>query len=59
MKRIKFRKDLESKMEYSRRININRVRIDKMVEVGELKVERISGTDFILLAKNLTKNDHN
>jgi hypothetical protein len=53
MKRIKVREDLVSKIEFSKRYNINRVRIDKMVEAGELKVERISGTDYIVLTKDL------
>jgi hypothetical protein len=53
MKRVKVREDLVSKMEFFKRYNINRVRIDKMVETGELKVERISGRDFIILTKDL------
>ena len=53
MKHIKVRKDLVNKIEFSKQYGINRVRIDKMVEAGELKVERISGTDYIVLTKDL------
>jgi len=51
MKRIKIREDLISKSEYSKRYNLNRVRIDKMIESGDLSVERISGVDYIVLKK--------
>jgi hypothetical protein len=54
MKRIKIRQDLVSKSEYSKIYGINRVRIDAMIESGKLHVERISGTDYIILLKNLT-----
>jgi hypothetical protein len=57
MKRIKVRKDLISKSEYSKRYNVNRVRIDVMIEFGDLSVERISGTDYIVLKKDLILND--
>ncbi|MBK5202122.1 MAG: hypothetical protein JJE45_00170 [Prolixibacteraceae bacterium] len=49
MKRIIERKDLMSKMEYSKQYNINRVAIDKLIEEGRLVVERISGVDYIRL----------
>ena len=49
MKRIIERKDLMSKMEYSKQYNINRVTIDKLIEEGKLVVERISGVDYIRL----------
>jgi len=52
MKRIKIRKDLVSKTEYSKRYKLNRVRLDIMIENGDLQVERISGTDYILLKKD-------
>jgi hypothetical protein len=57
MKRVKIRKDLLSKSEYSKRYNLNRVRIDKMIESGEVSVERISGTDYIILKKDLILNN--
>lgn len=53
MKRIKIREDLVSKMEYSKRYNVNRVRVDIMIESGDLSVERISGVDYIVLKKDL------
>jgi hypothetical protein len=56
MKRVKIREDLLSKSEYSKRYNLNRVRIDKMIESGEVSVERISGTDYIILKKDLILN---
>jgi len=52
MKRIKIRDDLMSKSEYSKAYNINRVRIDQMINEGTLSVERISGVDYILLRKD-------
>jgi hypothetical protein len=57
MKRIKIREDLVSKMEYSKRYCVNRVRIDIMIESGELHVERISGVDYIMLKKDLILNE--
>ena len=51
MKRIKIRTDLMSKSEYSKKYGINRMRIDSLIENGELSVERISGTDYIILSK--------
>jgi hypothetical protein len=56
MKRILVRSDLLNKMEYSKKYGINRVRIDKMIENGQLRVERISGTDYIILKRDLTLN---
>ena len=49
MKKIKIRNDLMKKTEYSKKYGINRVKIDKMINDGELSVERISGTDYIKL----------
>jgi hypothetical protein len=57
MKRVKIREDLISKSEYSKRYNLNRVRIDKMIESGAVSVERISGTDYIILKKDLILNE--
>lgn len=54
MKRIIERKDLMSKMEYSQKYNINRVAIDKLIEEGELVVERISGVDYIRLKTDVS-----
>lgn len=51
MKRVIIRKDLMKKSEYSKKYGINRVTIDKMIERGELVVERISGTDYIRIDK--------
>lgn len=53
MKKIKIRVDLINKSEYSKLYNINRVRIDKMIEDGILHVERISGVDYIVLKQEL------
>lgn len=47
MKRITIRTDLMSKSEYSKKYLISRPTIDKMIDSGELRVERISGTDYI------------
>lgn len=44
-------------MEFSKRYNINRVRIDIMIESGDLHVERISGVDYIVLKKDLIFNE--
>ncbi len=49
MKKITVRNDLMNKSEYSKKYNINRVVIDKLIEEGELSVERISGIDYIKL----------
>jgi hypothetical protein len=49
MKRIIERNDLMSKMDYSKKYNINRVAIDKMISEGKLAVERISGVEYIRL----------
>ena len=57
MKRIKVRNDLVSKMEYSKRYCVNRVRIDIMIESEDLSVERISGVDYIVLKKDLILNE--
>ena len=51
MKRIKVRTDLMSKSEYSKKYGINRMRIDSLIDEGKLSVERISGTDYIILSK--------
>lgn len=47
MKKIIVRKDLMSKSEYSKKYNINRVTLDKMIREGELVVEEISGKHYI------------
>jgi hypothetical protein len=49
MKKITIRKDLMNKSDYSKKYKINRVTIDRMIENGDLAVERISGTDYIKL----------
>lgn len=36
-----------SKSDYSRKYNINRVKLDEMIEGGLLTVEEISGTHYI------------
>lgn len=46
MKRI-VRKDLMSKIEYSKKYGVSRPTIDRMIKDGELTVEHISGTDYI------------
>jgi len=51
MKRVIVRKDLMNKKEYSEQYKIDRVKLDKMIEAGELVVEQISGTDYIRLEK--------
>ncbi len=40
-----------SKTDYSKKYNVSRPTIDKMIEEGKLVVEQISGTDFIRLKK--------
>ena len=47
MKRITIRTDLMSKSEYSKKYLISRPTIDKMKDKKEIRVERISGTDYI------------
>lgn len=47
MKKIKIRTDLMSKSEYSKKFNLSRVTIDKMIESGTLSVEEISGIHYI------------
>lgn len=47
MRKIKVRKDLMSKTEYSRAYSVDRPRIDKMIEDGLLSVEEISGKHYI------------
>ena len=49
MKRIIVRKDLIKKSDYSKKYGVNRVKIDQLIQDGELVVEQISGTDFIRL----------
>jgi len=51
MKRVIIRRDLMSKTDYSKKYNVSRPTIDKMIEEGKLVVESISGTDFIRLEK--------
>lgn len=41
------RKDLISKSNYARKYLVSRPTIDKMIEFGELSVERIDGVDYI------------
>jgi len=55
MKRRIIRNDLVSVSEYSKRYNINRVKIYKMIDDGELVVEHISGTDYIRLKFDTVK----
>lgn len=38
-----------SKSEYSKKYDVSRPLIDRMIERGELEVERISGVDYIKL----------
>ena len=40
-----------SKTDYSKKYNVSRPTIDKMIEEGKLVVENISGTDYIRLEK--------
>jgi len=47
MKKILIREDLISKSDYSKKYNISRPTIDKMIEDGELVVEEISNTHYI------------
>jgi len=47
MKKIKVRNDLLSKSDYSKKYNISRVTIDKMIKNGDLAVEEISGKHYI------------
>jgi hypothetical protein len=49
MKRIIKRNDLMSKSDYAKKYGINRVKIDQMIEQGELIVEEISGKHYIKL----------
>lgn len=47
MKRLKIRDDLMNKSEYSKAFRVGRNKLDKMINDGELSVERISGVDYI------------
>lgn len=49
MKRRIVRNDLVSVSEYSKRYNVNRVKIYQLINDGKLVVEHISGTDYIQL----------
>lgn len=52
-KRIRIRHDLLSKSDYSRRYGVTRPTIDAMIERGEIKVERISGIDYVSIKDKL------
>ena len=56
MKKIINRTDLMSKSEYSRKYNINRVALDKLIDDGKFVVERISGIDYIRLKVDVMIN---
>lgn len=47
MKKIKIREDLISKQDYHKRYGVPRPKINKMINDGELTVERISNIDYI------------
>jgi hypothetical protein len=47
MKKVILRHDLMKKSEYAKQYNVNRPKIDQMIEDGELVVERISNTDYV------------
>ena len=47
MRRIIVRNDLMSKSDYSKKYNISRPTIDRLINSGILAVEEISGTHFI------------
>ena len=49
MKRVIIRKDLIKKSDYSKKYNVNRVKVDQLIQDGKLVVEQISGTDYIRL----------
>jgi hypothetical protein len=49
MKKIILRNDLMKKSEYAKKYSINRPKLDRMIENGELVVERISNTDYVRL----------
>ena len=49
MRKIIIRKDLMSKSDYSKKYGIDRVRIDRMINEGDLIVEEISGKHYIKL----------
>ena len=49
MKKIIVRNDLIKKSDYSKKYNINRVRVDQLIQDGKLVVEEISGTHYIRL----------
>lgn len=52
-KRIKIRTDLLSKTEYSKRYSVSRPTIDAMIQDGRVRVERISGKDYICIKDKL------
>ena len=52
MRKIKIRTDLMSKLDYSKKYNISRVTIDKMINEGMLSVEEISGKHYIKVSNS-------
>lgn len=49
MKRVIIRNDLVKKSDYAKKYNLNRVKVDQLIQDGKLIVEQISGTDYIRL----------
>lgn len=49
MKKMTIRRDLMSKMNYSKSYGISRPTLDKKINDGELAVEHIDGVDYIKL----------
>jgi len=49
MRRIRIRKDLMSKSDYSKKYKIDRVKIDRLISDGILAVEEISGKHYIII----------
>ena len=47
MKRITIRTDLMKKSNYAKKYNVSRPTLDKLIENGDIKVERIDGVDYI------------
>ena len=47
MKRITIRNDLMKKSNYAKKYNVSRPTLDKLIENGELNVERIDGVDYV------------
>ncbi len=54
MRRIKIRNDLMSKSDYSKKYKINRVKLDELINSGNLAVEEISGKHYIIIPKVIT-----